>query len=346
MNLFRRPSFLPVAALSIMVSLALMLSSCSDSPAKNDESAAILKQPPFAVLTDSIREAKSASSEAARLYFKRAEQLSQNNLHELALADYRKSWELQPAESTGLQYASTLSILGQTDAAIRLLQKCREQFPSNANFSNLLGDIYLQSGRSKEALGLYDSMLKRDSLDFEAWYEKALIQERMSDTPDAILSLQHAVSLQPVNTYTLELAHMYAETNNALALSLCDEVLRKDSIHELTDPLFIKGIYYSNTAQYKKAIVQFDSCIHRDWKFTDAYLEKGIAQFKQKNYQDALKTFQMTINVSNTYADGYYWVGRCYEMMGNKEQALLYYQQAVGLDKNFTEAKEAIQRLK
>jgi tetratricopeptide (TPR) repeat protein len=197
----------------------------------------------------------------------------------------------------------------------------------------------------KEALAIYDDLLEKDSLNNEAWYEKGLLLEKIRDTTQAIRALAKAYSLQPINTYGLELAHLYAEGRNSVALSICDDILRKDSSHQLLDPLFIKGIYYSNSTQYKKAIVEFDSCIGRDWKFTDAYLEKGIALFEQKRYDTAMSTFLMTIKVSNTYPDGYYWVGRCYEATGNKDRAIPYYRQALALDKDFTEAAEHIRHL-
>jgi predicted Zn-dependent protease len=325
--------------------IGLLAIACKGPDNKNDdESEAVLRKPPFARLTDSIRQ--SGSADAAGLYFRRAELLSRNNLHELAAEDYKKSWETHPEETTGIRYASTLSILGQTDDAIKLLKDCLQRFPANTNFPGLLGDCYIQSGKTKEALDLYNNMLAKDSLDFEAWYEKGLVLEQTKDTAGAIASLRKAYAIQPVNTYALELAHLYAERGNDKALLLCDEVMRKDPRTELLDPIFIKGIYYSNTSQYKKAIVQFDSCIGRDWKFTDAYLEKGIAQFEQKNYEEAMKTFLMTIKVSNTYPDGYFWVGRCYEAMGSKDDAVLYYQRALALDRDFTEAAEAIKRLK
>lgn len=327
-----------------LLGIAFIAVSCKDHADKKTEEAAVLKQAPFAPLTDSIRQAKP--EEAAGLYARRAEILSRNNLHELAAEDYQKSWTLHPEEATGLRYASTLSILGRTDQAARLLQDCRKRFPSNSNFSNMLGDIYVQSGKTKLALDLYDTMLQADSLDFEAWYEKGLLLEKTNDTAGALIALKKAYTIQPVNTYALELAHLYAENRDSKALQLCDEVLAKDLTHELLDPLFIKGIYYSNTAQYKKAIVQFDSCIRRDWKFTDAHLEKGIAFFKQKNYEEALKTFRLSVEVSNTYPDGYYWIGRCYEVAGNKEEAIAYYQRALSLDKDFSEAGQAIRRLK
>ncbi len=329
---------------SWLLSIGLLMAACNghDKSAREEE-AAILKKPPYATLTDSINEADKGK--LAGLYFRRGELLSRSDMHELAANDFKKSWELHPDETTGLRYASTLTIIGRLPDAIKLLRECQQNFPSNVSFGNMLGDLYLQAGEMKEALQLYDNMLKTDSMNFEAWYEKGLLLEKSQDTAGALAALNKAYTLQPVNTYALELAHLYAENRNAAAVKLCDDVLKKDSAHELIDPLFIKGIYYANTGQHSQAIVQFDSCIRRDWKFTDAYLEKGIVIFHEKKYQQAAEIFQMTIRVSNTYPDGYYWLGRCYEATGHKEDAIQYYQRALSLDRDFNEAREAIKRL-
>ena len=330
---------------SLLLSIGLLMTACNGHD-KNagKEAASILKNPPYAALTDSIR--RSGGEEKAGLYYRRAELLSRNDLHELAAADFQKAWELHPDEATGLRYASTLTIISQLQDAIRLLKECRQKFPANQSFSNMLGDLYQQAGETKEALQLYNDMLKNDSLNFEAWYEKGLLLEKIQDTASALEALGKAYSLQPVNTYALELAHLYAENRNGAAIDICDAVLRKDSAHELIDPLFIKGIYYSNIGANKQAITQFDSCIRRDWKFTDAYIEKGIILFHGKKYAEALEVFQMAVKVSNTYPDGYYWMGRCYEATGHKEEAILFYQRTLALDKDFTEARDGIRRLK
>ncbi|HVU53434.1 MAG TPA: tetratricopeptide repeat protein [Puia sp.] len=327
----------------ILLSLGLSTTACNGHGGNAKEENAVLKKPPFAALTDSI---DRDAGDKAGLYFRRGDLLSRNNLHELAANDYEKAWELHPDEVTGLRYASTLSIISRPQDAIRLLEDCRKKFPDNVGFSNMLGDLYVQVGQTKQALQLYNDMLLADSANFEAWYEKGLLQEETHDTAGAVISLRKAYALQPVNTYALGLAYLYAESRNAAALGLCDEVLRKDSTHELIDPLFIKGIYYANIGQGKQAIVQFDSCVGRDWKFTDAYREKGIVLFHQGKYSEALDVFQMAVRVSNTYADGYFWIGRCYEATGHKEEATLFYQRALALDKDFTEARERIQRLK
>ncbi len=310
---------------------------------RDTDLAAILKNPPYAPLTDSIQHRTGADQ--AGLYFRRAELLSHNDRHELALADYSRSWDLKPEETTGARYASTLTVIGQIGNAIRLLQDCRKRFPANPTFPAMQAELYTQSNRMQDAIGVYDNILQTDSLNFDAWYEKGLLLEKKGDTPNAILSLKKAYAITPVNTYGLELAHLYAESRDAASLPLCDAILRKDSARDLLDPFFIKGIYFSNTAQYKKAIAQFDSCIGRDWKFPDAYLEKGIALFKQKEYQQALQSFEMTTKVAETYADGYFWIGRCYEATGNPQEAISYYRQALIYDKDFTEAADRIKRL-
>ena len=309
----------------------------------NSGAATILTHPPYASLTDSLEKDKVA--DRAGLYFRRAELLSHNDQHELAASDYGKSWELRPDETTGMRYASALTITGQVRKAIQVLEDCRKKFPSDPNFASQEADLYTQTGQVQEAIGLYDGILRTDSLNFDAWKEKGLLLERAGDTADAIYALKKAYTIAPTNTYGLELALLYANSRNPAALEVADAILRKDSARDLPDPFLIKGIYYSNTGQYKKAIVQFDSCVGRDWKFADAYLEKGIALFKQKEYQPALQTFLMSIKVSETYSDGYFWIGRCYEATGDKQQAIDYYRQALLYDKDFTEAADRIKHL-
>jgi tetratricopeptide (TPR) repeat protein len=320
------------------------MTACNGSgDGKDADRTAILTHPPYSTLTDSIQ--NHLGADQAGLYFKRAELLSRNNQHELAAADYGRSWELRPDEGTGARYAATLTIIGQLGKAVHLLQDCCRKFPSDKDFPAKLAELYTQSNRMQDAIGIYDNILRSDTLNDDAWYEKGLLLEKKGDTPAAILALKNAYTIEPVNTYGLELAHLYAENRNPASLPLCDAALRRDSSHDLLDPFFIKGIYFSNTEQYKKAIVQFDSCIGRDWKFADAYLEKGIALFKEKDYQPAMESFHMTVKVSETYADGYFWIGRCFEATGNKDQAIAYYRQALIYDKDFREAADRIKRL-
>ena len=292
-------------------------------------------------LNDSIQQFPSDAS----LYLRRAIRLTQDNAHELANQDFQKAWTLHPLLENALPFAANLEILGLHRERLSLLESLNQQFPSNVQVARLLADAYVFSGKPGRALTIYNEMIAKDPLDPETQYEKALLLEQLKDTAQAILALQKAYATQRVDTYGLELAHLYAEQKNPKALEICDYILKRDSARLLIDPLFIKGIYYANTRQYPKAIVQFDSCITRDWKTTDAYLEKGRAYFHMENFNAAMQTFNMAITVTNTDPDAYYWLGRCYEAQHRKMDAINNYRKAIALDKDFIEARQRMEIL-
>jgi tetratricopeptide (TPR) repeat protein len=322
--------------------LVLVIVSCKN---KNDHSESleptVETNPAYRTINDSIRQFPSD----AQLYLRRATRLSQENAHELAYADFLKAWTLQPSIEHALPFAANLEILGKHQQRLDLLDSLSRRFPENAQAGRLFAEATAAAGDRTRALALYNQMILTDSTDPEMQYEKALLLEQVKDTAEAIKTLQKAYSMQGVATYGLELAHLYAEQKNPKALDICDYILNQDSARILIDPFFIKGIYYSNIKRFPKAIVQFDSCIARDWKTTDAYLEKGIAYFRMKNYPAATQTFNMAITVTQTDPDAYFWLGRCYEAQERKMDAIYNYRKAIALDKNFNEARQRIENL-
>lgn len=322
--------------------LAIILYACRDmDKSKGSGQQAILNQGPWKSLTDSIQSFPTN----ALLYLNRAELLSQANQHELAHQDYKKAWELEPGEVTAEQFTNSLFMTSQWQAAIDFLEKCTQQFPTNDFFKRRLGEAYLQTGKAKEAMSQFDQLIAQDSNQFEAWYEKGMLAASQADTTTAIASLEKSYAIMPTLTTGLALANMYAEQKNARCLMIADHLLARDSVQELVDPIFIKGIYYANTRQDAKAIEQFDACIKRDWKFNEAYIEKGIVFFEQKNIDEALRIFKLAITVSNTNADAYFWIGRCHESIQQFDIARDYYIKAFSLDPSFIEAKSRIEKI-
>jgi tetratricopeptide (TPR) repeat protein len=319
--------------------LGLLVAGCGQNDTGTTQS--ILSKPPYAGITDSIK----AAPQNAELYLTRGIRLSQNNQHELATGDYKKAWELAPDEGTALQYISNLMLVDEPATAVELLKSCIEKYPANPSFRRRLSEVYAQVGESEQALEQYNQLLAKDSLDFETWYEKGSLLVQLKDTAAAIAAMERSYSLQPANYTGLPLANLYANTKNPKALELCDALIIRDTSY-FNDATFLKGVYYSDTKQYAAALEQFEECIKRNWKFTDAYIEKGIVLYDQKQYDSALEVFSMAATVSNTSPDAYYWMARCYEATKRNDQALQNYQRALSLDKQFTEAKEAIKRLK
>ncbi|MBO9205095.1 MULTISPECIES: tetratricopeptide repeat protein [Niastella] len=325
----------------LLVGLFCWLYSCR-SGGEKESPEKILSSPPYAGLTDSIKRFPQNQD----LYLERAILLSQNNRHELAAGDYKQAWELKPEEHIALQYVSNLMLVNHPKEAIDLLKECIVKWPANPDLHRRLSEIYAQIGETQKAIGQYDEWAQQDSTNFEVWYEKGALLTQLKDTPAAITALEHAYRIAPINYNGLALASLYGATLNPKVITICDELLRKDTSDITDDVLYLKGSYYSDTKQYDKALQMFNQCISRDWKFTDAYIEKGIVLHDLKKYDSALSVFTMAATVTNTSADAWYWMGRCYEAMGKKDKALENYERAVALDKNFEEAHEGIRRLK
>jgi tetratricopeptide (TPR) repeat protein len=309
------------------------------SHADRDE---VLKSIPFNSITDSIKD----DPDNVELLLRRAMSLSQNNLHVFATDDYEKAWKLTENEDIALMYASNLLLAEKVKDAVSLLEKCGNKFPENTEFKRRLGEVYTYQGNLKKALQQYDEMLQKDSSNFEAWYDRGTLLTKMKDTDQAIASFETSFSLLPINYSGLALANLYTARKDPRALEVCNILLSRDSSGTQTEPVYMKGVYYSEVKQYDNALREFEECIRRDWKMTDAYIEKGIIFFERKNFPEAVKVFDLAITVSNTDADAYYWLGRCYEATGDREKAVANYERAYALDNSFVEARAGIQRLR
>lgn len=327
-----------LSGIGVVFILFVMVVGCESSTSSSD----IFSKPPFASITDSINK----FPDRADLHLSRALRLSQANLHEQATPDYKKAWEIAQEEVTCLEYAANLILINKVAEAVEFLKRSKQQFPGNNEITRRLSELYAQSGRRKEALDEYDSILGNDSTNFLAWYEKGVLLSKLRDTSEAIVCLKKSYTLQPTIYTGLALANIFANQPNEEVISLCDDMLQRDTTGVNVDALFLKGVYYSETNQYPKALEVFENCIKADWKFADAHIEKGIVYFVQKDFTKALESFKISATVENTNADAYYWMGRSYEQLNDKEQAIENYERALSFDPRIQEAVEGMKRLR
>jgi tetratricopeptide (TPR) repeat protein len=326
----------------VAVYIIIGIHSCGspDASIKKDPFQA-LGHPPFDGITDSIKRFPGNPA----LYLRRASLLSQNNQQNLATPDYKKAWELTGDDGVNLEYISNLLITDHLAEAMRLLKQGAGKSPFNTEFNRRLGEVYLQKGEPDSALAQYNIIIQRDSTGFEAWYDKGMLLARLKDTTGAIKALERSFALLPINYSGMALANIYAAKKNPRALDICNILLAQDSMAVQTEPVYMKGVYYTEVKEYDSAIKQFDLCIRRDWKMTDAYIEKGIIFFERKKIDSAMKIFNMAATVSNTDADAYFWMARCYEAIGDKQEAAANYDRACSLDNSFTEAHDGLARV-
>jgi tetratricopeptide (TPR) repeat protein len=320
----------------------LLITGCENADKEGENPHKILSSPAYLALTDSI----SKFPDSPHLYAERALLLSQTNNHELATADYKKAWDLDPVEGVALEYVNNLMLVNKPREAIDFLKARIATWPNSIDMHRRLSEIYEQTGQNSRAVAQYDEILQTDSLNFEAWYNKGILLSRLKDTAGCIAALEKSYAAQPIYYNGITLAGFYATTENPKTPALCDALIAKDLTGALPDAHFVKGLYYSYTGKYDSALVLFDTCIARDWRFADAHVEKAIIYFDKKDYEGALRILRTAVTVYNTNPDTFFWMARCYEQTGNKELAILNYRRALAIDQFYEGAKEGIQRLR
>jgi tetratricopeptide (TPR) repeat protein len=272
--------------------------------------------------------------------------LNKNNLPEPALADFQKAWSLIKDEKYALGI-SRLLLDKKPDSAIIFLDGALKELPNSFLLQLSLARAYDGQDKTEEALKICDDILAKNAEQVDVLKMKADLLDKKADQPGAIKILEKAYSLTPFDIdLNYALAYKYAESNNAKVVALCDSLIKKDSMHLHAEPYYYKGIYYSNVNDKAKALALFNEAIQHDYYYLNAYIEKGRVQYDQKKYNDALNTFQLANTISATFPDAYFWMGKCQEALGQKDEAKLNYQRAYALDKTFTDAKEAADRLK
>ena len=326
--------------ISVILCCFFITNGCNN---KEDPSpfAELLSQQPFAGLTDSIKKEPRRDD----LYFQRAVLLNKNNFPEPALADFKKAWSLKKDEKYALG-VSTIMLSNKPDSAILFLKQALKEIPNSLLLQLSLARSYDAQNKTDDALKVCNDILHNNPEQVDVLKMKSDLLEKKGEINESIIALEKAYNLTPFDVdLNYNLADKYAESKNIKALSLCDSLIKIDLMNDHAEPYYFKGIYYSNINDKEKALTLFDQAIQHDHRFLDAYIDKGVILYKQKKINEAMKVFQLANTISATFPDAYYWMGKCQEALGQIDKARLNYQRAYSLDKTFTEAKEAADKL-
>lgn len=319
----------------------ILISGCNNNY-QSSPFAAILNNPPYDVLSDSIQKEPGK----AALYFRRAILLNTNNLAEPALADFKKAWSLEKEEPYAFGI-STILLNKNPDSAIVFLQDAIKVLPNSFLLRLNLARSLSAQNKFEEALHISNDILKQNPEQVDILKMKADLLFKKGNFEEAIVQLEKAYSLTPFDVeLNYFLALKYAETKNQKLLPLTDSLIKADSLDIHAEPYYYKGIYYSSMNDKIKALHYFDLAIKHDYNFLDGYIEKGAILYEMKKYQEAFGVFNLALTISPKFADAWYWIAKCQEAQGKNEEAKLNYLRAYSLDKNLVEAKEAADKMK
>lgn len=225
---------------------------------------------------------------------------------------------------------------------IEVLKNEIRQYPDSLMLIQSLIEAYRNEDYYDSALALTDKEIEKDSGNAYLWNIKATLFFENGDTLNSIKSLERAIDIYPLPEYLSALGTIYAEIKSKNALLIADELLQSKQTKSGKDAFFIKGLYFNYINESKKAIPFLDSCLRLDYTYMYAYREKGIALYNLSKYNEAVEVLKRAVTIQNNYDEGYYWLGKCYEKLGMKSDAIQSYQNALLYDKDYTEARQAL----
>jgi len=221
--------------------------------------------------------------------------------------------------------------------------------PDSARLYDKIIDQYLSERNYLGAVAWCDSILARnDDRNFSYLFVKGDLQRQAQQYDSAINSYKLYLQRFPDDEgILLNLANTYAEAGRPESLTMSDDLLKRSNTRDTqADVFLIRGVYYSRNKNYSQAVENFDQAIVKRYSFWEAYLEKAIALYDAQQFDKSRETLNLLLQVNPSYPDAFYWIGKLDEAGNKKADAIKNYEAAYSLDKTFTDAKEALDRLK
>ena len=231
-------------------------------------------------------------------------------------------------------------------AAEKLMRDGIAKYPDSMLLKENLVQYFRENSNYGQALIEIEKELQKDSLNDRLWDIKASLFILQADTANAIKALEKAISINAKPAYILSLGLTYAQTKNAAALRMANDLLKDPRAKADKQASFIKGFYYSYLGNFTKSIAYFDTCLAIDYTYIDAYKEKGICLYELSRYKEAIETLQKAVALKSTYDEGFYWIGKCYQKLNMPKDAIANFEMALQIDPDYGEAKDALRMIK
>mgnify|MGYP003330330146 CR=1 FL=1 len=217
--------------------------------------------------------------------------------------------------------------------------------PDSLLLRETLIQLYRDSGYFEKAIAMTDTLIENFDEDNRYWHIRGVLEFENEDTLAADTSFRMAYELQPNPTDAIYIARLMAYYNNPHCPDFCNEIVNRFGKDFEKECYLIKGNFFAAGKDTVKALTYFDSSIRSSYTYMEAYLQKALLLMHRKQYPEALDILKKATTVSNKYDEGYFYMGQCHEQLKDTAAANDAYNRALLANPNFTEAREALDRL-
>ncbi len=252
----------------------------------------------------------SLSQPAARKALERAEadgrfkyghKLQEAGLLKRAIAQYEQVLDILPESEKAMSaLAASLSASGDFESAKIYLKKILAINPDSINTHVNLGGIYLAQKNFALAKKQYDQAIKLSTNDPQLYLQRAIAENRMNQTKNALQDLNLAIELDP----------------------------------DFTQAYFQRGICLVKLGKIEESLRDFNTVLRRQPQYGPAFKRRGIARLTAKMYEKSLYDFSQAIKLLPPDAELYNNRGMAYAALNNYAFAINDYKKAIELNQN------------
>ncbi len=321
--------------------IVIAWSACGNDP-QAEQPEAPAPDPTIESLTKEIEK----DPQNPELYARRGQMYYQLGGMDEAIADFEQALQL---DSGNAQYwhqlADAYLDYYQSYKALKTMEWAAAEFPDRIPTLLKLAEFQLILKEYEGALRTLERIRKIDPLHTEMFYMFGLVFKEMGKTGQAINAFQSAVEQDADHLDAwLELAQLFAEQKNPIALRYFDNALRIDTANVMV--LHAKAYALANRFDRVEEALEIYRKISRiDPQYADAYYNAGLLLLDLDQPDEARKQFDLAVKVHPAFPEAWYYRGVASELLGDPASAKNDYHNALNFDPDWEAPREALQRL-
>ncbi len=204
----------------------------------------------------------------------------------------------KPLPETYAALAQAFVGLHNYDAALQILGRGHQDYPTDAFISRNLAETLTYSKRWDEAITAWDALIAVDAQDADSYLGKARVYNYSSREDQAEPLYRRVLEIEPDNYQArVELADIVGRRGNwPEAITLYQAALEKNQGDLPTRVELSRVLRYSG--RYAEAEQELNKVLETDAKFAPALTERGILRGQNKKYDLAIADLQKALELT------------------------------------------------
>ncbi len=250
------------------------------------------------------------------------------------------------AQSPQIEQAWKLAAKGQSDEAIRILDRAIKNDPKDADARLLLGSLLAEKGKRTQAIDQLTEAVQLRPQSAEAQNALGEAYNKFGDTKSARGPFEKAVSLKPgfgAAQVNLGLILLQAGELRAAAEHLERAIQIFGRTAEAAYPHYLRAKVYTAQNDASKALAQLQQAVSLRPDFAEAWSDLGLARKTSLDAKGALAAFKRAVELNPSDAVAQYRLGAEYLRAGQAHEAVEHLEQAYRLDPGDQSALNSLQ---